>query len=73
MNKSVFKIYTTKKGFIGTGFLCKIPFPDNDNFLSFFTTNYHVLGKDDLEDGCEFGININGKTKNIFFVSFFNF
>ena len=68
MNKSVFKITTVEKGFIGTGFLCKlkIPFSNNDNYLSFFATNYHVLGEDDLKDGRKFGININGKMKDIF-------
>ena len=67
MNKSVFKITTVEKGFIGTGFLCKlkIPFSNNDNYLSFFATNYHVLGEDDLKDGRKFGININGKMKDI--------
>ena len=65
MNKSVFKIHKTGKGFFGTGFLCKIPFPNKYNFLSFFATNYHVLGEDDLKDGCKVTININGKIKDI--------
>jgi len=67
MNKSVFKINTAKKGFIGTGFFCKhkITFPYKSNFLKFFATNYHVLGEDDLKDGCKIGININGQIKNI--------
>jgi len=65
MKKSVFKIYTKEKGFVGTGFLLKYTFPNRDKFLSFFVTCYHVLGEDDLKDGFVFGIKINSQTKNI--------
>ena len=29
----------------GTGFFCKIPFPNKDNMLSVFITNNHVINK----------------------------
>ena len=29
----------------GTGFFCKIPFPDRNNILKVFITNNHVLNK----------------------------
>ena len=32
----------------GTGFLCKIPFPDEFNYLPVLMTNYHVITKDEL-------------------------
>ena len=65
MKKSVFKIHKTEKGFFGSGFLCKYPLINKDNFLLFFATNYHVLGEDDLKDGCTITLDINGKLKNI--------
>ena len=33
----------------GTGFFCKIPFPNEDNLLPVLITNNHVLGQDDLQ------------------------
>ena len=30
----------------GSGFFCKIPFPDNNNMLKVFITNNHVLNKE---------------------------
>ena len=30
----------------GTGFLCKIPFPDKDNMLPVFMTNNHLINQD---------------------------
>ena len=29
----------------GTGFFCKIPFPDLNNMLSVFITNNHIINK----------------------------
>jgi len=46
MEKNVFKI-KTKDG-QGTGFFCKIPFPDKTNMLPVLITNNHVIDKDIL-------------------------
>ena len=43
----------------GTGFFCKIPFPDENNVLSVLITNNHVLNENDIE---------NGKTINLKFI-----
>ena len=40
------KIFNGKKK--GTGFLCKIPFPDKYNCLPVLMTNYHVITKEEL-------------------------
>jgi len=46
------KIYICKiksgKNKYGTGFLCKIPFPDKNNALSVLMTNHHVITKEEL-------------------------
>ena len=34
----------------GTGFFCKIPFPDKNNLLNVLITNNHVLNQNDIED-----------------------
>ena len=34
----------------GTGFFCKIPFPDNNNLLNVLITNYHILNQNDIEN-----------------------
>ena len=49
----------------GTGFFCKIPFPDKNNIIPVFITNNHVINK--LND--EISIYIEGesqKKKNIY-------
>ena len=44
MEKNVCKI---KVGQIqGTGFFCKIPFPDKNNMLPVFMTNNHIINQD---------------------------
>jgi len=35
----------------GTGFFCKIPFPDVSNLLNALITNNHVLDENDIKDG----------------------
>ena len=40
------KIYTSKG--LGTGFLCRIPYPDEFNLLPVLITNQHVLDKDEI-------------------------
>ena len=50
MEKSVCKIICPKGGY-GTGFFCKIPFPDELNLLRVLITNNHVLGENDIIQG----------------------
>ena len=40
------KVFNKKK--VGTGFLCKIPFPDEFNYLHVLMTNYHVINQQEL-------------------------
>jgi hypothetical protein len=47
MEKSICKI-KCNDGSIGTGFFCKIPFPDNSKLLPVLITNSHVLSRNDL-------------------------
>ena len=42
MEKNICKILISDEN-IGTGFFCKIPFPDNNNKLSVLITNNHVI------------------------------
>ena len=43
----------------GTGFFCKIPFPDLNNMLSVFITNNHIINKELLyKDNLIIEINI---------------
>ena len=35
----------------GTGFFCRIPFPDKNNALNVLITNNHVLNENDIENG----------------------
>ena len=58
MKNCVCKIYQ-KEGSKGTGFFCRIPFPNEENLLPVLITNNHVLGKTDLENDnyIEFSIN----------------
>ena len=53
MEKSICKIKCPKGGF-GTGFFCKIPFPNELNLLPLIITNYHVLDETDLKIGNSF-------------------
>ena len=41
MEKDICKIKIGKEQ--GTGFFCKIPFPDKDNMLPVFITNNHII------------------------------
>ena len=47
----------------GSGFFCKIPYPDNNHLLPVLLTNNHVLSEDFLENDIK--IKINGETKFI--------
>ena len=53
-----------KDGGIGTGFFCKIPFPDFYNLLPVLITNNHVLDQDDLKLGNTIHITLQ-KSKEI--------
>ena len=44
MEKGICKIKIGEEQ--GTGFFCKIPFPDMNNFLPVFITNNHILKED---------------------------
>ena len=49
MEKNICKIKTDKDQ--GTGFFCKIPFPDMNNMLPVIITNYHIIDEKILEKG----------------------
>ena len=34
----------------GTGFFCRIPFPDEENLLKVLITNNHVLNENDIDN-----------------------
>ena len=53
MEKSICKIKCPKQGF-GTGFFCKIPFPNEFNLLPVLITNNHVLNESDIMIGNSF-------------------
>ena len=42
MEKNIFKIRVNKNN-EGTGFFCKIPFPDEENMLTVLITNNHII------------------------------
>ena len=46
MEKNICKIKIGEEQ--GTGFFCKIPFPDEDNMLKVLITNNHVINEDIL-------------------------
>ena len=46
MEKYICKIKIGQKQ--GTGFFCKIPFPDKNHMLPVFITNYHVINEQEL-------------------------
>jgi len=48
MKMSVCKI-KSDKGIKGTGFFCKIPFPDSKNLLPVLITNNHIINKEELD------------------------
>ena len=48
MENCICKIYQKDKK--GTGFFCKIPFPDKNNLLNVLITNNHILNEEDIEN-----------------------
>ena len=63
MKSSICKIYLNN-GNKGTGFFCKIPFPDYNHFKSFLITNNHVIDESQLKKENSFDIAINNDTIN---------
>ena len=58
MKKCICKIYK-KDGNKGTGFFCRIPFPDYNNLLPALITNNHILGQNDIENHNIIDISLN--------------
>ena len=48
MENCICKIFQNEKK--GTGFFCKIPFPDKYNLLNVLITNNHILNENDIEN-----------------------
>ena len=69
MEKSICKIKCPKGGF-GTGFFCKIPFPNEFNLFPVLITNYHVLYEADIKIGNNFIFSL--KNDQITFQIFFD-
>ena len=46
MEKTICKIFI--KNIQGTGFFCKIPFPDKNNMIPVFITNSHIIDNNSL-------------------------
>ena len=61
MSKNICKIKIGEEQ--GTGFFCKIPFPDINNMLSVFITNNHIINDERLYDN-NLKININIEEEN---------
>ena len=62
MVNNLCKIHMSDEG-LGSGFFCKIPFPDEYNMLNVLFTNNHVLGKNDIKNGNKIKFSLqNGKT-----------
>ena len=66
MKKNVCKIIK-RDGKRGTGFFCRIPFPDKNNIIHALVTNNHVLNEKDIQNGnsIEFTLNDDRETKII--------
>ena len=58
MKSSICKIYLDN-GNKGTGFFCKIPYPDDNNLKSFLITNNHVIDESFLNKDKSFELTIN--------------
>ena len=65
MEKSTCKIKCPKEGY-GTGFFCKIPFPDQFNLLPVLITNNHVLDKNDIKIGNKFRFSLNNDKSHFY-------
>ena len=47
----------------GTGFFCKIPFPDNNNMIQVLITNNHIINEDILNKNKNIKIEIKEEKK----------
>ena len=64
MKKNICSIKIEEKGIQGTGFFCKIPFPDKNNMLQVLMTNNHIINEDILyKDGQKISIYIKEAKK----------
>jgi len=64
MEKCICRIYCND-GSKGTGFFCKIPFPDSNGYqdpLEVLITNNHVLSQSDINPGRNFEIYLNDES-----------
>ena len=63
MENCICKIYQNER--TGTGFFCKIPFPDKNNVLNVLITNNHILNKEDIKNNKIIELIINNKEGKI--------
>ena len=60
MTKCICEIKCIKEGKgHGTGFFCKIPFPNSFHLLPALITNNHVLGEKDIAEGSKINMTLN--------------
>ena len=64
LEKKVCKIYEIYNGGKGSGFFCKIPYPDEFNLLPVLITNKHVLDQKDLEKHKKVKLSFNDDKEN---------
>ena len=67
MKNCICKIYGNR-GQIGTGFFCKIPFPNKYNLFNVLLTANHVLNENDIQENnyIYFSIGDNNEKKEYF-------
>ena len=58
LEKNVCKIYSSND-IIGTGFFCKIPYPNQFSLLPVLITNNHILNKEDIQINKKIKISVN--------------
>ena len=49
----------------GSGFLCKIPFPDEKNIIPMLVTSNHILKKEDITQGKSFSFTLDNDKKAV--------
>lgn len=69
IEQNICKIYTSQN-YIGTGFLCKMPYPDEFNFLPVLISNNHFFKKEDLLENKTIKLSFNnGKIIKIIIIT----
>ena len=63
MENCICKIYQNDK--TGTGFFCRIPFPDKNNLLNVLITNNHILNEKDIENNKSINLIMYNKEEKI--------